>query len=258
MMNQYHATMAGVTVLLLLTGTAAAQTAPGLAFSVRGGIETPPDYPGARSNTLGPDLGFGFTALRFGGFAIGSPDAQPLSPGFGLRGSFRYLSARESGDNAELAGLDDVDASLELGAGMAHVGADWRVFGDLRYGVTGHGGLVGQVGYDAILRPSEVLTLTLGPRVDFGNARFNRTYFGVTDEESAASGLAQFRPDGGIISIGLEAGALYELNENWAVEAAVSWDRLQDDAERSPITQRGSADQYGARIGVSRSFRLGF
>ncbi len=252
------------TLMLALTGAllpalAAAQTQGTVfTFSLRGGVEVRPDYFGSESYGVGPDLGFGFGALELpGGFAIGTPGAQPFQEGRFVRGSFRYIGERSADDHPELAGLEDVERALELGVGLGYVGPDWRVFGDLRYGVMGHSSFVGELGFDALFRVSDNLLIHAGPRVDLASSRFARTYFGVTEAEAGASGLDAFQPSGGVVSVGLEVGMRYAFNDRWALVGTASWDRLQDDAARSPITRQGSEDQFGVSLGLSRSFQLG-
>lgn len=236
-----------------------AQDAPGIAFTLRGGARIAPDYFGSDSYSPGPALGFRLEQLTLpGGFTIGSPDSQRFRPGLSLGGSLRYIEARRPGEHPELTGMDKIDTALELGGSLRYGGDNWRAFADLRYGVVGHNAWTGELGVDVVLRPVEGLTLNAGPRAGFGDSRFARTYFGVTPAESAASGLAAFRPDGGLTSLGVELGARYDLGPSWGIEGTISYDRLQSDAARSPITGQGSATQMGVMIGLTRSFSFGF
>ena len=230
----------------------------GLSFTLRGGARVQPEFPGSDEYRFGPDLGFSFGSLQLGRFGIGDADPDLVRTGLGVRGSFRYVGGRDSGEFEALSGLDDVDDALELGVGLSWRQDAYEVFGDLRYGVTGHDAFVGEVGADVFLRPSDRLTLNAGPRVFFGEDRYAQEYFGVSPAEAAASGLEAFDAEGGALSAGLEIGARYRLNEDWGVEGAVTYDRLLGDAEDSPITEAGSADQYGVRVGLTRRITFGF
>ena len=260
---------AAALVLLALGPTAAAAQEgfglspaprPGaaLSFTLRGGVQVRPQFPGSDEYETGPDIGFSFGSLEFGRFGIGDPDPDLVPTGLGLRGSFRYVGERDSDDYEELRGLDDVDGALELGVGVSYRQEAYEVFGDLRYGVTGHDAIVGEVGADVFFSPSDRLTLSAGPRVFFAEEGYAQEYFGVSPSEAAASGLDAFAADGGALSAGLEVGARYRLNEDWGIEGAVTYDRLVGDAEESPITEAGSADQYGVRVGVTRRITFGF
>lgn len=231
---------------------------PDLVFTLRGGAAVAPDYFGSDDYAVGPDFAFSLDHLRLGGFSIGSPDPHFEATGFAPRGSFRYIGERSASDSPELSGLNDVDASLEIGLGLGYNQRHYRAFADARYGVIGHESWVGELGADLILYPTDRSTLWVGPRVQIGSERYTATYFGVTAAEAGASGLPAFAPDGGVVSAGLELGMTYEINDRWGVEWAVTYDRLMGDAADSPITGLGSEDQFGARIGLTRRFSLDF
>ena len=228
-----------------------------LAFSLTGGVASAPKYFGASRNSISPGGAFGFTGLSFGRVQLGNPDGPAqFATGSGLRGSLRYIPKRKG--EKELAGLDDVKASLEIGAGVHHTAEFWQVFADLRYGVIGHKAVAGELGANAIYRGANGLVVHAGPRAGFGNARFMRSYFGVTDAESAASGLAAYRPSGGVHSVGVELGMYQPLSDDWGITGTLRYDRLRGDAGNSPIVRQGSRDQVGASIGVTRHFNFRF
>lgn len=223
------------------------------------GASVGPSYFGSDDYDIGPWGTVRFDYLRLpGGLSWGSANTIGVREGFGLRGSFNYVGSRRARDNSELRGLDDVDASYEVGLGIGYETRDWRAFTDVRYGFGGHGAVVGEIGADAIFHPVESLTLNMGPRLDFGSGSFMRTYFGVTEEESLASGLREYNPSGGLTAVGFEVGARYAISDGWGVEGVATYDRLVEDAADSPITALGSEDQFGFRLGVTRSISLGF
>ena len=253
---------AGLAALVLAVaapaGMAAAQedtlSRPGITMTLGLGAAFTPDYPGADSNSLGPTGSFGLQELLLpGGFGIGGPSARPLEPGFGPRGAFRYLSPRRPGDAPELAGTDRIGRAVELGVGLAHVTEFGRAFAEIRRGFGGHEGWVADVGVDAIWRVNPGLKLTAGPRAQWGDGRFTRTYFGVP----AGAALPAFDATGGIVSVGAEIGMVQDFGNGWGLQGSLTWDRLRGDAARSPITRAGSRDQFGARLVVTRSFTLG-
>lgn len=238
----------------------AAPAAPDLIFTLGAGLSTSPDYFGSDEHEVGPAFSLGFGYLNLAGRGFGNPDATDPGYGIGLRGSLRYVGSRDSGDHPELAGLGDVDASYELGAGIGYRSANFDAYADMRYGFGGHESFVGELGADAKLHPTDRLTLSLGPRVFIGSDDYAATYFGVTPDEAAASGgaLPAFDAGGGVLSAGLELGASYDVTDNWGVEGAVTWDRFTGDAKSSPIVEQGDRDQYGLRVGVTRLITLGF
>lgn len=253
-----RAIIAAATLAAALPLGAAAQDA-GLRFTLKGGVDYAPQYPGSDEYEALGAGGFGFQALRLrNGFVIGDEDFDGVREGLGVRGAFNVEGERNSSDFDELAGLDDVDTSLELGFGVDYYWPAARVFGELRYGVTGHDSLVGEVGADAILRPSDRLTLLAGPRVTIGSDDYNAAYFGISPAEAAAPGgpTSAYDPSGGVTSVGVEMTARYSLTENWGVEGVLSYDYLADEAGDSPIVQ--DRDQYGVGLRLTRRFTLDF
>lgn len=252
-------TLAAALVVSGGLGSTAAAQAVGARVTALGGVKTSPAYFGSDEYEAAPTFSLTLEYLRLpGGFQLGDPAPSGEIYGVRPRFSFRYLNAREASDHPELTGLEDVDTSVELGLGLGYEARDFRVFADVRNGVIGHHDWAGVLGADAISRPSDALTLTAGPRVNFGDEGFTDTYFGVTAEAAAASGLEAYDTNGGVTSVGMELSARYNLSDRWGVEGVAAYDRLVDDAADSPIVGLGSEDQYELRLGVTREISLGF
>jgi outer membrane scaffolding protein for murein synthesis (MipA/OmpV family) len=231
---------------------------PAIGFTLRGGVGTAPTYFGSDDNEAVPDIGFELNYLSLGGFTIGDPDPLFEPQGLGVTGSLRFIGERDASEESDLTGLGDVDASLELGVGLRYAAENVEVFGAVRYGVVGHESFVGEIGADAFFDATDRLTLRAGTRVFFGDDDYASTYFGVTGAEAAASGggLSAFDAEGGLLSAGVEVGAGYRINDRWGIDAAVTYERLRNDAEDSPISL--DDEQLSARIGLTRRFTLGF
>jgi outer membrane protein len=256
-MRQMRSTIAAIAGAVALLGQPAMAQDRAFAFSLTGGMSVSPSYFGSDSLSLSPYGRFGFHGLRLGGMGVGDADSTDLfAPGTGVAGALRFIGKRHGRD--ELAGLDDISAALELGLRLHHTTRSWQVYGELRHGVVGHGAFVGEVGANAIFRSQGGLVVHAGPRADYGDSRFMRTYFGVTPAEAARSGLAAYRPGGGLQSVGLEIGAYQPLNAEWGITGSVRYDRLQRGAAASPIVQQGSRDQFSATIGLTRHFNFRF
>ena len=227
---------------------------PNLVFTVGAGAAVEPTYFGADSSVVTPKFSFDLDFLSIGKRGLGSRDPDFIRTGLSPRGSFRLVRARSASDSPELAGLRDVDLSLELGLGLSYRQPTWEVFAAARYGVLGHNGWVGEMGADYIVGPHKDVTVRVGPRLSLGDKRFTSTYFGVTAAESAASGLAAFSPKGGVYSAGVEFGVAYSVNDKWGLKGTLRYDRLLNDALNSPITRQGSAEQVTLGFMVERRF----
>ncbi len=100
------------------------------------------------------------------------------------------------------------------------------------------------------------MVLRIGPRLVYGSNEYADTYFGITPEESAASGLDAYDPGAGLTSAGFEAVATYQLTERWWLEGGAKWKQFKGDAANSPIVENGSNDYTEFRIGFRRLFTL--
>ena len=227
-------------------------------FALSGGVETRNSYPGASSYTTEPSLGLRFGALKWGPIDVGNGVRAVPDNGLSLGGAFNVIGSRDADGNPELAGLTDIDTAVELGLKLTYRETNWLVFGEVRQGFGGHHGVAGTLGSDVIFRPNDRLTVTAGPRLNFGNSEYSQTYFGVSAAEAVTSSFGAYDAGGGLLGLGFEVGATYELDDRWALEGALRYERLKNDAAASPITSAGSDDQWSINIGLSRAFTLRF
>lgn len=233
---------------------------PDLIFRLGAGLSYGSGYFGGTENELGPTGRLQLQFVRLpGGLTFGSPSGQART-GFSPHGSFRLIGERSATDYPELTGLNDVPLSVELGLGLGYASDRFSAFADARYGAVGHHAWVGEFGADIIMRPSDRLTLTAGPRLLVGSTRYANTYFGVTAAESVASGgaLAAFNASGGAMTAGVEVGATYALSPLWSLDGALRYDRFVGDAGNSPIVAQGRDDDVRVSIGLSRLISLDF
>jgi outer membrane protein len=196
-----------------------------------------------------PRDGFSVAIVNLGQFRFG-PTAKVGLP-------------REVNDDPEaLAGLGNVPWKFEIGAFAEFWPMPWlRTRGELRQGVSGHHGLVGELTADVVVPASEQLTLSAGPRLTLASAPALQPYYGITAAQSFASGYPFYDPKGGLKAVGAGAQARWQWNRQWATNVYVEYDRLLAGAADSPIvTRHGSADQVMVGVGLSYTFdvALGF
>lgn len=187
-----------------------------------------------------PDQGFGLTVLRAGMLEAG--------PAIGFEGKRRKRDLD--------APLPRIDWSLEVGAfAQLYLGDSFRVRSELRKGLTGHKGWVGEVSADYIQRDADQWLVSIGPRLTVGNRRHQDTYFGVDPDDAIIAGLAPFKADAGIQSVGAAGSFLYQLNPRWGIMSFAKYDRLVGDAGRSPIVRElGSRNQLSGGLALSYTF----
>ncbi|RZV42412.1 MAG: MipA/OmpV family protein [Acidimicrobiales bacterium] len=161
-------------------------------------------------------------------------------------------------DSADLIGLGDVDTGVELG-GFAELDLG-NVTSSLKVGkaISAHEGFVAELGisYKGTLQfNGPPLIYSIGPRLNFGDADYSNTYFGVTQAQALASGLPEYEAEGGITSYGLSGTAIMPLTDSAAMTFIASYTRLIGDVADAPLVQqRGSEDQAFAGAIFSYAF----
>lgn len=245
------------TTLLILAASGASAQDGAVALSFEGGLgaQSAPAYFGSSETEVGVTGSFDLDRFRLGGIEIGGgPDAL----GFGVTGSFRYIADRQAEDYAELSGMADVDAAIELGAGFTYTFPDVEVFATARRGFGGHNGFVGEIGGDLVVPVSDQLTFRAGPRLLAGDDSYAETYFGVTAAEATDSAFSAYDPSGGVMSRGVEFSADYDFTPDWGVTGTVRYDEFVNDAAESPIVRGGSSDSVTASIVITRDISFDF
>jgi MipA family protein len=176
--------------------------------------------------------------------------------GFHVGPAFKYVAARNAADFAELRGLGDVNAAIEIGGFVDYFPVDWlRGRVEVLQGFGGHHGVVANFSGDLILPVAPQWTLSGGPRFTLESAAATAPYFGINLAQAMASGLPQFNARGGAHSAGAGAQLRYQYNPQWEVHSYVEYQRLLGDAAASPLVQqRGSPNQVTVGLGASYSF----
>lgn len=225
------------------------------------GAQVGPDH-------LGSD-GYSVFPLPFGKIRRpGEPmpySASDDSPGIRLIRGENYsigpvINFRAKRDEENVgAAVGDVKIGIEPGVFVeAYPTEALRVRGEVRIGVNGHDGLVGDLAVDYILRsPDQRLVMGVGPRVRFGDGEFEGRYFGVEPDVAVRTGLTPYAPDGGIHAVGLQASGHYQLTERWGVYGLAGYDRLVGAGDESPIVRAfGSENQFYAGVAATYTFNL--
>ncbi|URD60278.1 MipA/OmpV family protein [Sphingomonas sp. KRR8] len=254
------ALLSGGTAAFAQTSTETQDDTPDLRIRVGAGAQTRPSFVGADKNDIvplvrvsiakgdnefrftAPDDGFGIPLFTSGGFAVG-----PVG----------YFQSKRTNEDAGVA-IGPVKRTIEAGGFVDYVLNDSiRLRAELRKGIGGHDGLVGQVGADKIWRDGDKYVFSIGPRLLFSNGRYQRAYFGVSPTAALATGLPAYRPGSGLHAVALASGLNLALNKQFGLFGYGRFERLVGDAAKSPfIRQYGSRNQLSAGIGLNYTFTI--
>jgi len=198
-----------------------------------------------------PD-GIGYNVINTGGWKAG-----PLVKlRFGRRevtGGSPFLI---SGGTNALRGMGDVGLAAEPGAFAQYTVEKIRTRLELRQGIGGHQGTVGDLNVSYVDRAGP-LSYSLGPRLSYGGSDFMQTYFGIDATQSTRSGLAPYAAGGGITSYGIGGSAMMPFGDKFAMVLFAGYDRLGAPAGDSPlIRQRGDRNQIS--VGLGFGYRFGW
>ena len=251
--------LAAALLATAIAAPAAAQEGRGWTVTAGLGAQIAPKFYGSRDHSIFPLPNFG---LRREGRPMPF-EAPDDSFGFGILGQDsafnfgpvgRLVAKREEDDVG--AAVGDVGLTIEAGGfAQAFVGRNFRIRGELRQGINGHGGLVGDISADFIFRDDDNTIFSIGPRAHWADNDFHDAYFGVP---AATPGLAAFNPGSGFYAVGGRAGLTQRLGRNWGLFGYAGYDRLIGDAADSPIVrERGSRDQFSGGAGLFIEFNVG-
>jgi outer membrane protein len=250
----------GLTAMLPAWSAADAQDSRDIRVRLGLGGQLRPEFIGADGTNVTPlfhvNIARGTNEFRFG-----APDDSPgvalVSQGgfsFGVAGNIE--GRRKQSDVG--APVGNVARTFEAGAFAQYMtSSSIRIRAELLKGINSHEGLVGMVGVDKVWRDGDRYVFSIGPRVLFSDARYQRAYFGVTPAASLASGLPIYRPSGGVHAVAAAAGMSYQLDPRWGLFGFGRYERLVGDAARSPIIRQfGSRNQLSAGLGLNYTFTI--
>lgn len=247
---------------LSLASVAQAQDEPRDDLRIRVGLgaEVRPSYIGGDDREVGPlfDIDIARGDNLFGFEAPDDKFAIPIisKDGFSVGPTANIEGKRKPSDVG--AAVDKVSTTFEAGVYAQFLPLETiRIRGDVRKGIGGHEGVVGGISVDKFWRDGDRYVFSVGPRLSFSDARYQRAYFGVDSEASLASGLPAYRPGGGVHAVGAASGLSYQFNPRFGMFGYARYERLIGDAAKSPIVREfGSRNQLSTGLGLSYTFTV--
>ncbi|MBK5356356.1 MipA/OmpV family protein [Pseudomonas sp. TH41] len=193
--------------------------------------------------SLSTDDGLTWNAFKANGFSAG-----PF---------VNYLPGRAS--NGELRGLRDVPDMGEVGGFVQYAPADfWRVFASVGQAVGGgggQGGVLGRVGGEVGYPLGGGVIGSSNLTAHFADARQNQTFFGVSAQESQASGIRRYNAGGGLQNVALTQSFEFALAPHWSLVTSASWIHLTGSAADSSIVKEiGQTNQGEVQAAIAYKF----
>ncbi|MCC8392705.1 MipA/OmpV family protein [Paraburkholderia sp. MMS20-SJTR3] len=224
-------------------------------FALGAGVVNMPKYPGASGTKweVVPAVSVNYDRFFLGAnpdaasvLALGAYLYRDSNWRVGAAITYDFIEPRSESDDARLHGLGDVKRT-------AHA----ELFGVYTYQfVTARASVLTDIAgndrgtvatFDLLGRyePIPQLTLSAGPGLTWASSKYNETYFGVTSEQSARSGLPTYSAGSGLNQVRFSINGVYRIAARWNVGASASFAWLRGDATDSPITQKTSQITYG-------------
>lgn len=255
-------------IALTARGALAAPTIDFLPNLVGVGLGSTTQFSGSRDSVFGIvpgarlKLGEGNRFAEWYGPAgdinlIDSPNWQ-LGPALALR------LGRKDVDDEVVRRLPEIDSTVEGGIAASYYRVNsGPVPWTMRFGtvlVTDLGneyhGLNASAYANVWVPLSARVFLGLGGGLSWASSSYNRTYYGVTQAGSMASGLPVYQPGSGLRQYYAWPALIVQITPKWYGGAAVFYQRLTDKAGDSPIvTERGDANQFTWGFGLGYTWQ---
>lgn len=250
-------------------GTAAPQGAPpewaqpqGLTIDIGPAVIMSSRYPGAAATKVRavPNLRLDYKGIVFAsaqeGLGVNAIRTKKLKAGPVVKLEF----GRQGSETARyLPGLAKVDATAGVG-GFVHydVTRALSLKLDAVQAIGGHEGFVANASIGWGTRFKSGTILSMGPRLKYTDARYNRAFFGVTPAQVPLSGLTAYAPGAGFSEASFGGAVIQPVAKHITVTGFASYGRLLGSVARSPIVtgSNGSADQVSVGAGLSYRFRV--
>lgn len=201
--------------------------------------------------------------LQKGNYFIDSLDGIGISAefenGFYFSQALGYSTGRSDSDaswkagSEKLRGMGKIRAALNSSTTLGwHLSRDVAVEGTLHAPLTDSQGLSYQAGISYRLFAGTMDTLVLSSNADFGDARHNNLFYGVSGSQSRRSGYNRYSAGGGLYSVNAGLNWTHIFGEHWWSYADVTYQRLTHHVADSPIVFRKEETQLS--LGLLYSF----
>ena len=223
---------------------------PDWRITLGGGAEVQPIYEGSKRYSALPsvvlDVRYKNIAFLSDGEGIGVNLIR--GPTYRAGVAVGYDLGRNHHAQHRLTGLGNVDPAPEAKLFAEYFLLPFVYTFDVRKGVGGHDGVIGDLGLYVPLPAAKDLYVFTGPSVTFADGEYMQAYFGISAAQAARSQFHAFTAHGGLDRAGWGVTAVYKYSERWWLEAEGAWEYMLGDAASSPIVEDKS--QFAAGINL--------
>lgn len=140
----------------------------------------------------------------------------------------------------KLRGMGEVKGATTANLLVAQELTSWlSINGEAEFRLAGHHrGNRYRLGLEATLLEKNNDAITLGVHVHAGDAQYNRTYFGVSDDQSKTSRFPRFAIQSGIYAYSVSADWYHDFDPHWTLSMGVNAMQFSNKARQSPIVER--------------------
>ena len=168
----------------------------------------------------------------------------------------QYRFERDDVDNNKVDKLKGTDAAIELGAYVGLKTGPWAAGIGFAADVSSEydGYLVYTKGkYD--IPVNEKFVMNIGAHLTWADDNYMSDYFGVSGPEAGTTGLSKYKASSGFKDVGIGLTGHYMFNKKWGMLGNLSYTRMINDAEDSPIVNDvGDENQYSVVLAVTYAF----
>jgi outer membrane scaffolding protein for murein synthesis (MipA/OmpV family) len=158
----------------------------------------------------------------------------------------------ERDDYANLRGMGNIDAAPVAKLFASYVLS--RKFPlilrvDARQVLGGANGTVGDAGvYMPLPGSSKKFVMFAGPSITLATHRYLQSEYGVTPEQSLASGHPVFDPHAGMVSVGVGFSATRFITDHWLVNVDAALNKLKGSPDVSPLTEASTQRELALSV----------
>ena len=221
---------------------------------VGGGPMIAPAYIGAKKTKVTP---FPYVDVRglFGdrvflsdveGIGLKLLNDGPVRAGFNVN----YSSGRTSSDDPHLKGLPDIGGAAQAGAYLAFALRPFAIETKVEHRLGASSGTQVTFGAGVSAAPMPQFHLSVSAGVTWADARWQKTFFGVTPGQAAQSTLqgnllTAYTPGSGLTEASVAFAGVYQVGTHWGLVARVALrDLVGTPVKDSPLTQRTFQPSY--------------